>query len=331
MLRILGSPVRTADGWTRREALSAGTLGLLGGLSLPHLLASEEKSSRKQKAKHVIVLYLLGGAATQDMYDLKPSAPVGVRGEFAPIATSAKGVQICEHLPKMAKWMHKVALVRSTTHKAGCHNPMPGYTGDERSLNNIVSTSESYPPSMGAVCEYLRQNGHGGKRAVDLPDYVYMPCYLGWGQNIRRPGPYAGFLGQQYDALYTECTPALDPGKACLPGQPQFVRGVPRLRDATASANLTLDRLNDRKSLLAQIDGKLPKAEASAARAGFDRRQAAAFRLLTTSAVRDAFDVEKERPEARDAYGRTLFGQTALTARRLIEAGVRFVNVTWKT
>jgi hypothetical protein len=328
MLTVLGSPRRLCDGWTRRETLHAGALTLLGGLGLPQLLAAESKP-RKQKAKHVIALYLLGGAATQDMFDLKPSAPSGVRSEFRPIATSAPGVQVCEHLPRTARWMHRAALIRSMTHKAGCHNPLPSYTGSEQSLPNIVTTSESYPPSMGSVCEYLRQNGRAGRRAIDLPDYVYMPCYLGWGQAIHRPGPYAGFLGKQYDALYTECTPSLDKGQSCLPGQPQYVRGAPRLPDATLETGITLDRLRDRRSLLGQFETKLPHAEAVAARAGFDRQQTRAFQLLTSAAVRAAFDVEKERPATRDAYGRTLFGSTTLIARRLVEAGVRFVNVTW--
>src|SRR5262249_26605717 len=212
---------------------------------------------KSKKAKHVIVLYLLGGAATQDMFDLKPSAATGVRSEFKPVATSAKGVQICEHLPKLARWMHRAAIIRSMTHKAGCHNPLPSYSGSEMALANIVTTGESYPPSMGSVCEYLRQTGKGGKRRVDLPDYVDMPCYLGWGQAIRRPGPYAGFLGQQYDALYTECTPYLDPGKKCLPGQPQYVRGVPKLPRARLERGVTLDRLRDRRKLLTQFESKM--------------------------------------------------------------------------
>jgi hypothetical protein len=325
MSRVLGSQRRSSDGLSRRELLVAGAMG---ALTLPQLFAAEEKPTRKQKAKHVILLYLLGGAATQDWYDLKPSAPSGVRSEFKPINTRVPGIQVCEHVPRMAKWMHKVALVRSVTHKAGCHNPLPSYTGDEQSLGNIVSTSESFPPSMGSVCEYLRQHGKGNKRAVALPDYAYLPCYLGWGQSIRRPGPYAGFLGQQYDALYTECTPSLDKGVACLPGQPQYVRGVPRLPESHGG-EITLDRLKDRRRLLTQVDGKTASAEAATSRSAYDRQRSRAFQLLTSSAVRSAFDVEKERAETRDAYGRTMFGSSVLIARRLIESGVRFVNVTW--
>src|SRR5271156_5523482 len=111
MLTLLGSPRRCCDGLTRRESLKVGALSALGGLSLTDLLRAESQSGRRPgKAKSVILLYLLGGAATQDMWDLKPDGPAETRGEFKPIATSAAGVQICEHLPRMAQWMHRAAL-----------------------------------------------------------------------------------------------------------------------------------------------------------------------------------------------------------------------------
>src|SRR5438270_5610670 len=122
MITLLGSKRRLCDGLTRRETLKAGALSLLGGaFNLPSLLWAEEKRGadvRPGKAKSVILLYLLGGAPTQDMFDLKPAAPAKIRGEFRPISTSVPGIQICEHLPRTARWMHKVALVRSVNHKA---------------------------------------------------------------------------------------------------------------------------------------------------------------------------------------------------------------------
>src|SRR5215475_4107839 len=117
MITLLGSPRRSCDGLTRRETLKAGALSLLGGFfNLPSLLAIESSGSarvRPGKARSVLLIYLQGGPATQDMFDLKPNAPSGIRSEFQPIATSAPGVQICEHLPRMARWMHRTALVRS--------------------------------------------------------------------------------------------------------------------------------------------------------------------------------------------------------------------------
>jgi hypothetical protein len=324
MLTMLGSPRRCCDGITRRETLKAGALSLLGGgFTLENLLRAEERRSRPGKAKSVILLYLLGGAATQDMWDLKPDAPSGVKSEFKPIATSAPGVQICEHLPRMARWMHKAALVRSLNHKAGCHNCLPSYTGFEVPQPD-QHPRDSHPPSMGSVCEYLN------RRQGDFPDYVYLPCWLGWGQAFRRGGPYAGFLGKRYDPLITECQPYGDKdAPAPRAGYPRVVRGQPFLPDSVLGAGMTVDRLNQRRSILQQVDEQLRKVEAQQALAGFDRTQQRAFDVLTSARMRAAFDLNTEDPRLLDRYGRTLFGQSTLIGRRLVQAGVRFVNVTW--
>jgi hypothetical protein len=238
--------------------LKAGALTALGGFGLvDYLEAREQGRTREGAAKNVIVLYLLGGAPTQDMYDLKPDAPAEIRGEFKPIATSAPGIQICELLPESAKWMHRAAIVRSVQHAAGCHNTLPSYTGYEAVLPSIVNTSDSYPPSMGSVCEYLNEDVH-------TPAYVYMPCYLGWGQNIRRPGPYAGFLGKRYDPLFTECAPYVD-NPPETPYHGQVLRGRPLLPNTQLREGVTIDRLNDRRALLDQLDDERRRLESSAA------------------------------------------------------------------
>jgi hypothetical protein len=326
MLTVLGSPRRTCDGLTRRETLQAGALSLLGGLALPQrLIADEERRQRRPgRAKSVIMLYLLGGAATQDMIDLKPNAASEIRGEFRPIATNVPGIQICEHLPRMSRWMHKIGLVRSLNHRAGCHNTLPSYTGLEQMVPDNTITRDTFPPSMGSVCEYLRRD------ESQLPDYVYMPCYLGWGQAIRRAGPYAGFLGQRYDALYAECMPHRDPaGPAPGPGRPATVLGEPRLPSSALAEGVTLDRLNTRRTLMEQIEDQLRVADRAPPVDHFGRTRGRAFDLLTSTTVRSAFDLSREDGRLRDRYGRTLFGNCALIARRLVEAGVRFVNVTW--
>jgi hypothetical protein len=322
MITMMGSARRFCDGLTRRETLKAGALSLLGGLfGLPGLLKADHEP-RQGKAKSVIVLYLLGGAATQDMFDLKPNAPTEVRGEFKPMPTNAPGVQICEHLPNLAKWMHRTALVRSVNHKAGCHNCLPSYTGFEVAMPD-QHPRDSDPPSMGSVCEYLRQ-GKG-----DLPAYVYMPCWLGWGQAFRRAGPYAGFLGKKYDPLITECAPYADKnGPAPKAGYPQIVRGEPLLPHTTLDADMTVDRLNSRRTLLDQLDDQVRVVESSPT-GSYDRTSKRAYDLLTSKKVREAFDLSKEDPRLIDRYGRTLFGNSVLIARRLVESGVRFVNATW--
>src|SRR5688500_16203658 len=239
MLRILGNPRQFCDGVTRRDAMTVGALSVLGGaFDLPNLLASEERRPagvRPGAAKNVIVLYLHGGAPTQDMFDLKPNAPDLIRGEFRPIATNVTGIQICEHLPKLARWMHRCALVRSVHHSAGCHNTLPGFTGSEQRVDvNEPVPRDSYPPGMGAVCEYLKPEG------TDLPHYVAVPNYLGWGWAIKRPGPWGGFLGQRYDPLCGEYKPVLDPAPG--PGRGPMWLGAPKLANSDLRADLTTDR-----------------------------------------------------------------------------------------
>ncbi len=326
MLTMLGSPRRCCDGFTRRETLRAGALSAMGGFGLPQMLQAEETGlSKDAKAKNVIFIFLLGGAATQDMYDLKPNAPSEVRGEFKPIPTTVPGIEVCEHLPKFAQLAHQFAFIRSVNHKAGCHNCLPCYTGFD------VIPPDQHPrptdaPSIGSVLQYL-----SGER-TETPQYVYMPNWLGWGQSFRRAGPYGGFLGKQYDALTTECMPFYDKDSfAPSPGTPQIVRGAPVLPSTSLEDGMTIDRLNIRRSLLSQIDTERRRMDevASVSSSSYQRNQRQAFDILTSSAMRQAFDLSLEDPRMVDRYGQTLFGDSTLIARRLIEAGVRFVNVTW--
>jgi Protein of unknown function (DUF1501) len=327
MITLLGSKRRLCDGLTRRETLKAGALSLLGGeFNLPSLLAVEEQRgahARPGKAKSVILLYLLGGAPTQDMYDLKPNAPDKIRGEFKPIASNVPGMQICELLPRTAQWMHKTALVRSVNHKAGCHNPIPSYTGAEFPIADNVSTKDTYPPSMGSVCEYLR------REKDDLPAYLYLPNYAGAGAAgtvVRYPGPYAGFLGRRYDPLFSEFNPAIArqvQGMKMLGGEPFLARNS-KLADG-----ITLDALQTREGLVQQFNRQQRRLESDRTLDDVDRIQQRALSLLTSTKLKNAFDLSKVDPRLRDRYDRTLFGSSSLIARRLAEAGVRFVNVTW--
>jgi hypothetical protein len=326
MLRMLGNPRRFCDGVTRREALTAGGLSVLGGFfNLPSLLALEDRrpaDARPGKAKSVMVLYLHGGAPTQDMFDLKPTAPAEIRGEFKPIASSVPGIQVSEHLPRTARWMHRCAILRSVHHRAGCHNTLPSFTGSEQPVDvNDPIPKDSFPPGMGSVCEYLKP-AH-----IDLPHYVALPSYLGWGFALKRPGPWGGFLGKRYDPLCSECKPAIDP-KPPAGRRPMWL-GTPFLADTTFGPDMTIDRLDRRRSLLQQIDDEQRRAEARAGGSDFDRVRQRAFSLLTGSKLKAAFNLDAEDPRVRERYGSHLFGSSALIGRRLIEAGVRFVDVYW--
>lgn len=324
MFHILGTPRRFCDGITRRDAMTVGGLSVLGsGFSLPNLLALEERRPndiRPGRAKNVMVLYLHGGAPTQDMFDLKPDAPAEVRGEFRPIASNVTGIQISEHLPRMARWMHRCAIVRSVHHRAGCHNTLPSFTGSEQPVDiNEPIPRDSYPPGMGSVCEYLKPSD------IDLPHYVAVPSYLGWGFSLKRPGPWGGFLGKRFDPLCSECTPRIDPAPPA--GRRPMWLGTPFLADTNLGQNMTLDRLDTRRSLLEQIDIQQGRLESG--NTTFDRVRQRAFGLLTGSRFKTAFNLDAEDPRLRERYGSHLFGSSVLLGRRLIEAGVRFVDVYW--
>ncbi len=207
-ITLLGSARRACSGPTRREALKAGALSLLGGFfntpSLSALQAASNRSAPPARAKSVVLIYLQGGPPTQDMFDLKPNAPNGVGGEFRPINTSVPGIEVCEHLPLTARWMHKSAVVRSVYHNGGCHKNLPMYTGYDVNLPD-EEFRESDPPSMGSVCSYLQRG-----RQKELPTYAYLPCPLGWGEARKKAGPHGGFLGRRFDPFCTECTASVD-------------------------------------------------------------------------------------------------------------------------
>ncbi len=303
--------------YTRRDLLKAGAAGLvLGSMHTPVPAAPR----REGKAKSVMFLFLHGGAPTQDMFDMKPDAPAEVRGEFMPIATSAPGVRICEHLPKMAKWMHRAAIVRTVGHRAGCHNTLPAYTGYSLPITDLGNANPNHPPSMGSVCEYLRGDAGG------MPAYVYLPIYLGYGDAARRPGIYGGFLGQRYDPFLSEVEPYIPDWvpRPYLREHPPHVAGLPRIPNGVLRDGLTQERLQNRRDLLSQLD------RATAGSSEYERLRNRAFDVLTSNALRSAFDLDREPATLRDRYDRTMFGQSCLIGRKLVERGVQFVNVTWE-
>ena len=332
MIHLLGNHKRGCDGVTRREALSAGGLSLLG-MSLPDLLCAEQARPglpQDGKAKSVILVYLFGGPPLHDTFDPKPAAPQEIRGEFGSTSTSVPGVHFCEFLPKMAQWMHRSTLIRSASHphndhSAGLLYTMTGKRADR--LEAAVPVLQTQAPSMNSVIEYLGRN-----ELRDLPSSVWMPCYNGWGQGEVRPGPYAGFLGKRYDPFFTSCKPYSD--KESKYAHPERVLGDIVLPQMGLPDGITLDRLNQRRTLTEQFNDELRRLETSQAteRMTFHRKQA--FDLLTSANSPNspwrAFQLDEEQASLRDRYGRHLYGNAMLTARRLVEAGVRFVTVTWE-
>jgi hypothetical protein len=319
MLTILGRGTKTCDGVTRRELMRVGALSLFGGLSLPNLLRAGRK--RHQGAvKSVIMFNLLGGPSHQDMFDMKPDAPPEIRGQFKPISTSVPGIQICEHLPRLAKLMHRACLIRTFTHGFNSHDPLPfmtGYTDQAFTAQALPSD----PPDVGAVCQYL------GLGQPDLPGAVCMPCYPGWGEGGKRRGPYAGFLGSQYDPLFTRCAPTFDRKPKVNYYDPVLPIGEPLLPTTDMPAEMTIDRMDGRRSLLAQVDRTFARAHHSPSLNRLDSVQQRAFAMLTSSRTKGAFDLSREPGRVRARYGRTLTGNCLLLARRLVEAGVPFISV----
>jgi hypothetical protein len=323
MLKILGGSTRLCDGVTRRELLRAGGLSLFGGMTLPRMLeAAAAKEHRwAGPARSVILFNLLGGPSHMDMFDMKPAAPPEIRGEFKPIATSLPGLEICEHLPRTARWMHRATLIRTVTHNYNAHNPLAMMTGFAGGDNAQVTAKATDPPDVGAICQYL------GLGPRELPGAVCMPCYPGWGEGIRRPGPYGGYLGSQFDPLFTLCDPTFERKPRVPHYDPVRPIGQPLMPSLDALPEMTADRLNRRRSLLNQIESRFNQAASSGAVERMGKYAQQAFSILSTSKTRDAFDLSREPDQIRDRYGRNLTGACMLAARRLVEAGVPFVSV----
>jgi hypothetical protein len=322
MLSVSGRPLRLCDGQNRREFLRVGGLSLLG-LSLPGLMRAQSRAgtSRPARAKSVVLFNLLGGPSHQDMFDLKPQAPAEVRGEFLPISTSVPGIQICEHLPNIARLMHKACLIRTISHEHNSHNPLPIMTGFTDGNPAALFPAPADPPDIGAICQYV------GLGPADVPGAVCLPCYPGWGQSIRRPGPYGGFLGSQFDPMFSLCNPTFSREPEANHYDPVMPEGEPYLPGLDTQAGMTVDRFEGRRSLLEQLDAEFKRTSRSGAQDRLDQFQRRAYELLTSSKTRDAFDLSQEPDHVRDRYGRNLFGASMLVARRLVEAEVPFISV----
>jgi hypothetical protein len=319
MLRITAGNRRLCDGLSRRDLLRVGGAGLLG-LGLPDLLRAASATGRT-RAKSLIVMFLEGGPAHQDLWDMKPDAPEGVRGEFQPIATTVPGLHVCEHLPMLARQAHHLTLVRSVHHTIADHNAGAYFalTGrDPAAGGRLITTpaADNFPP-IGAVLAKLRPSGRS------LPDFVQVHDWMSNNGSFL-PGQDAGFLGGSFDPFISGD-----------PSRPDYQ--VPGL---TLPRELSLDRVDRRRSLLGALDRTLGDGEAVDR---LDAHYRKAYALISSPEARRAFDLAQEPRVVRERYGldpanpRTKearqfgglphLGQCLLLARRLIEAGVRVVTV----
>ncbi|MEX2174616.1 MAG: DUF1501 domain-containing protein [Pirellulaceae bacterium] len=303
MLSIVGRSRSLCDGWTRRELLTIGALGL-GGLALPDLLRAEAAAGQGASRKAIIMIYLCGAPPHQDMFDLKMEAPAEVRGEFSPIGTAVPGIQICEHLPRLARIMDKLVPIRSVYGSPnGSHDSFICYTG-----RSFTQQPPGGWPSVGSTLAKLQ----GAKNAA-IPPFVGLSPRAGH-PPYGSPG-HPGFLGSAHSAFRPN-----GEGQADLK-----LNGIPA------------ERLSDRRQLLSSVDRM--RRDLDGKIEGQDAFTQQALGVLTSSRLAEALDVSREDPKVRERYGKgdpRNYGDGAprnlehfLIARRLVEAGARCVTLNF--
>lgn len=292
---------KTCDGLRRRDFLRAGALGA-GAVSLSSFMKLSEAGlvDAGAKAKSAIFINLPGGPSHMDTFDLKPNAPDEYRGEFQPIQTKVPGIEISEHLPKLASAMDRFVILRGVTHTLAAHRLGSEYVN----TGNRPLPSLEYPGYGAVVTKEL-----GGP--ADLPPFVSIP------NSAQRPG----YLGVQYAPLHTNGTPRA--------GQSFSVRGI------SLGNGVTIEDVEQRNNLLNRLDTAFAGYESqNQLLQGLDRFSQQAYSMITSARAREAFDVSREAPSYSEKFGESPFGQSCLLATRLVEAGVRFVTIStggWDT
>ncbi len=344
MLRILGNPKRLCDGLTRRDLLRVGALGGLGLASGGGGASASARGGSFGRAKSCILLFLYGSPSQIETFDPKPDAPEGIRGELGrAIATKVPGLSLANGLPRLAKVIDKAAIVRSVTHPYPIHGVAYALTGIPRIdvALDLNPRDQAHWPFLGSVVDYADRAKAIG-RAADVPRNLLLPWAFSSRRigEVPRAGPYGGFLGAAYDPIAVDFD-----GRATLKAKKTLqektwedvepYRGITpesRFRPASVAndpGGLSFDRMDRRRSLLAQFESARRDLDRAADRSGIDRHRALAHSLLASEPLRNAFDLGREPTTTRDSDGMTLFGQASLTARRLVEAGGRFVTVFW--
>ncbi|HZW31030.1 MAG TPA: DUF1501 domain-containing protein [Isosphaeraceae bacterium] len=308
MFQLTRGSSRSCDGVTRRDLLRVGSLGVFG-LSLPRFLELRARAAggRTDRDVSCILLWLQGGISHIDSFDPKPEAPAEIRGEFGVIPTKVPGIQVCDLLPQLAVHQEKYSIVRSLNPRNGSHGVADAYMMSGHPFNQAVTY-----PSYGAVIA----KEQGDRNA--MPPYVQLGGFI----DQRFGGGVAGFLGDQYN-------PFVLPGDA---SRPNFT-----VRDVVLPGGVDRDRFQRRMRALHAVDTWQRRMEGDAGPAPLqaaDTFYQKAYNLVTAPHAKKAFDIHSEDPRLRDRYGRNSLGQGCVLARRLIEAGVRFVTVTdggWDT
>ena len=317
MLRILHGKARLCDGLTRREALRVGGLGAIG-LGLPDLLRARQVQAAtttpgQGTAKSCIVLFLMGGPPQHSTLDPKPEAPAEVRGQFAPISTVVPGMQFSELLPQTALVADRMAVLRAMSSTDNAHSSSGYYmmTGQPHAPMNFENANPGFPndyPHMGAIVRKLIPARGNLPTAMRLPHRIFNTDGSVW------PGQDAGFLGRPVEPWLLNCKP----------GDPGF-----HIDEFALNVDVSDQRFANRRTLLEQVNQRLNAVERLGTPGNYGQLTEQAFSVLSSSASRQAFQLDREPDSLRDRYGRTHFGQSVLMSRRLVEAGVSLVQVNW--
>ncbi len=305
----------------RRTFFVAGSLSFFG-FNLAHQMSRgnvQAATGKRKVARSAIMIWLSGGASHIDTWDMKPDAPEEYRGTFKPVATSAPGISLCEHLPHLAKQAHHLAVVRSVgdhgrgtgDHHAGYYYNLTGHAPD-RTFHQLLNARTPYPmdwPSMASVVALKRPPHPHLPSAITLPHKEGAPEYT-------RPGQFAARLGIEYDPVFVDGT-----------RERPLDFTVPAL---SLRGDVAADRLLGRRGLLKSLDDAQRLAEHSLAARDYAKHQQKAFTLLSSRQTKTAFDLRTEPEGVRAKYGPGINAMSMLLARRLVEAGVPFVTVFWK-
>jgi hypothetical protein len=318
MLSFRDHGARLCDNLSRREWLRAGSLGAFG-LSLPSLLSARGHAAPAGapdsfgKAKACIVLFHLGGPPQHETWDMKPDAPVGIRGEFNPIATNVTGIRVCELMPRTARHLDKICVLRAMSTMDSAHSSS-GYwmlTGVPHVPTNAEGSKPGAPndwPCLAAIMQKLHRSRNGLPASIVLPEHIWNNGTGAW------PGQDGGFLGRTANPWLIHCDPS---------------RKAFQVEGLALPVELSADRLGERKALLAHLDRAQRSLEGTSTIATHDSRTRQAFDLLSAGKARAAFEMEREPATLRERYGMNRWGQSVLLARRLVEAGVSLVQVNW--
>lgn len=316
MFSVFSEPVGAARRLHRRELLRVGGLSLLGlsAAQIAQLRSSiASENARPPRANSCVFIFLFGGPSQIDLWDMKPNAPAEIRGEFRPSATKVPGIHVCEHLPRLAAQTDKLCLVRSMTHHMNVHGPACSEIFTGREYFAAPTTDQADPqdwPSLSAMTMRFGPPRGGLPAAVVLPWYLQFP-----GQPKRIAGQTGGRMGERHNAVLIQGDSAKN----------QF-----QVAGLQLDPTVPLDRIQSRRELLAHVEvAGGPRAITAAAVDRLQQHRGRAISLLENRAG-ELLDVQREPPQIRENYGQTMFGQSLLMARRLIDAGVSLVTVNWE-